>query len=189
MLTKTRASQLIWDLLSDYTRGEENKTQYKQGVVIKTAILITKMFDKLDIFRKDNENFPTDIIDLGTDALGLLGHLNRLLQTCPEGTCTDLILAMSIFIYVPHQFLTHIFYMEMTSKKVSDIDSVNRIGKRVGRGRGFGHGRYPRMYGRALFRHSLRGGGYNNQDYSGRQDNQNYSSSKNFRRGLRMRRP
>ena len=114
MLTKTRVNQLIWDLLSDYTRGEENKTQYKQGLVIKAAILITKMFNKLDIFRKDNENFPTDIIELGTDALGLLGHLNRLLQTCPEGTCTDLILAMSIFIYVPHQFPTHIFYMEMT---------------------------------------------------------------------------
>ena len=84
----------------------------------------------------------------------------------------------------------HIFlYGDDISKKVSDIDSVNRIGKRVGRGRGFGHGRYPRMYGRALFRRSLRGGGYNNQDYNGRQDNQNYSSSKNFRRGLRMRRP
>jgi hypothetical protein len=150
MLTKTCVNQLIWDLLSDYTRGDENKTQYKQGLVIKAAILITKMFDKLDIFRKDNENFPTDIIDLGTDALGLLGHLNRLLQTCPEGTCTDLILAMSIFIYVPHQFLTHIFYMEMTYlKKVSDIDSVHRIGKRVGMGRGFGYGRYPRRYGRA----------------------------------------
>jgi hypothetical protein len=58
--------------LSDYTRGEENKIQYKQGLVIKAAILITKMLDKLDIFRKDNENFPTDIIDLGTDALGLI---------------------------------------------------------------------------------------------------------------------
>jgi hypothetical protein len=64
--------------LSDYTRGEENKTQYKQGLVIKAAILITKMFNKLDIFRKDNENFPTDIIELGTDALALLGHFNRL---------------------------------------------------------------------------------------------------------------
>jgi hypothetical protein len=36
------------------------------------------MLDKLDIFRKDNENFPTDIIELGTDALALLGHFNRL---------------------------------------------------------------------------------------------------------------
>ena len=78
MLTKTRVNQLIWDLLSDYTRGEENKTQYKQGLVIKAAMLITKMFDKLDIFRKDNENFPTNIIELGTDALGLLEHFNRL---------------------------------------------------------------------------------------------------------------
>jgi hypothetical protein len=33
MLTKTRVNQLIWDLLSDYTRGEENKIQYKQGLV------------------------------------------------------------------------------------------------------------------------------------------------------------
>lgn len=79
MLTKTRVNQLIWDLLSDYTRGEENKIQYKQqGLLIKAAILITKMLDKLDIFRKDNEHFSTDIIELGTDALGLLGHFNRL---------------------------------------------------------------------------------------------------------------
>jgi hypothetical protein len=33
---------------------------------------------KLDIFRKDVENFPTDIIELETRALGLLGHFNRL---------------------------------------------------------------------------------------------------------------
>ena len=69
--------------MSDYTRGEENKIQYKQqGLVIKAAILITKMLDKLDIFRKDNEHFSTDIIELGTDALGLLGHFNRLTFWC-----------------------------------------------------------------------------------------------------------
>jgi hypothetical protein len=36
------------------------------------------MLNKLDIFRKDNENLSTDIIELGTDALCLLGHFNRL---------------------------------------------------------------------------------------------------------------
>ena len=64
--------------MSDYTRGEENKIQYKQGLVIKTAISITKMLGQLDIFRKEDANIPTDIIELGTDALGLLGHFNRL---------------------------------------------------------------------------------------------------------------
>ena len=187
--------------MSDYTRGEENKTQYKQGLVIKAAILITKMLNKLDIFRKDNENFPTDIIELGTDALGLLGHFNRLANLSrrdlhrPDLSNEYFHLCSSS---VPY---TNLIYGDDISKKVSDIDSVNKIGKRVGSGRGFGYGRYPRRYGRAGFRHSLRGGrsrgstrgrdtgGYNNQDYNGRQDNQNYSSSKNFRRGLRRRRP
>jgi hypothetical protein len=43
---------------------------YKQGLVIKADISITKMLDKLDIFRKEDANIPTDIIELGTDALG-----------------------------------------------------------------------------------------------------------------------
>ena len=51
-LTKTRVNQLIWDLLSDYTRGEENRIQFKQGLVVKAAILVTKMLDKLNIFMK-----------------------------------------------------------------------------------------------------------------------------------------
>ena len=42
MLTKTRVNQLVWDLLS-----EENKIQYRQGLLIKTAILITKLVNKL----------------------------------------------------------------------------------------------------------------------------------------------
>jgi hypothetical protein len=44
---------------------------------------------------------------------------------------------------------TYFLYGDDISKKVSDIDSVHRIGKRVGMGRGFGYGRYPRRYGRA----------------------------------------
>jgi hypothetical protein len=38
--------------LSDYTRGEENKIQYKQGLVIKADISITKML--LDMSHKSD---------------------------------------------------------------------------------------------------------------------------------------
>jgi hypothetical protein len=74
MLTKTRVNQLVWDLLS-----EENKIQYRQGLLIKTAILITKLVNKLSEC-KNNENLDVpiqELVDLGTDALGILGHCNR----------------------------------------------------------------------------------------------------------------
>lgn len=76
MLTKTRVNQLIWDLLSDYTRGEENRIQFKQGLVVKAVILVTEILDKLNIFRKEHEHFPSGIIEIGIDALGLLAHFH-----------------------------------------------------------------------------------------------------------------
>jgi hypothetical protein len=79
MLTKTRVNQLIWDLLSDYTKSEENKIQYRQGRLIKTAIFITKLVNKLsECKNNENLNVPIqELMDLGTDALGILGHCNR----------------------------------------------------------------------------------------------------------------
>ena len=79
MLTKTRVNQLILDLLSDCTRSEENKIQYRQGLLIKTAILITKLGNKFNEC-KNNENLDVpiqELTDLETDALGILGHRNR----------------------------------------------------------------------------------------------------------------
>ena len=61
MLTKTRVNQLIWDLLLDYTRSEENKIQYRKGLLIKTAILITKLVNNLNEC-KNNENLDVPIV-------------------------------------------------------------------------------------------------------------------------------
>lgn len=219
MLNKTIVNRLIWDLLSDYTRSEENRLQYKHGLVIKAAILLTKMLDKLNTLRKDMD-LPTEIFELGTDALGLMGHFHRITNMARR--------EMHRYDLSPEYF--HLcstalpyndnLYGDDVSKKVSDIDSVNKVGKKVGLGRGRGGfgGRTWRRLGRAGLRRgggTLRGsyrypravgrGGYNNVNFNyqnpGYQNDYSEQSSydhptyprndgpKNFRRRLRRRRP
>jgi hypothetical protein len=140
MLTKTRVNQLIWDLLSDYPSSEENTIQYRQGLLIKTAILITKLVNKLNEC-KNNETLDVpikELMDLGTDALGILGHCNRTTNLSrrdlhkPDLSYDYYHLGSST---VPY---TEYLYGNDISKKVSDIDSVNKVGRKVMRGRGSG---------------------------------------------------
>lgn len=160
MLTKTRVNQLIWDLLSEYTRNEENKVQYRQNIMIKACILITKLVNQLNECKKESDDFPfADMINLGTDALGLLGHFNRSVNLArrdyqrPDLSDEYYHLCSST---VPY---TEYLYGDDISKKVSDIDSVNKIGRKVRRGRGSGFRYGRRRFGRLGTRRGNRRGG------------------------------
>lgn len=193
MLTKTRVNQLIWDLLSDYTRQEENRIQYRQGLMIKAAILITKLVNKLEeCKKKESTDFPVqELMDLATDSLGLLGHCNRATNLSrrdlhkPDLSYDYYHLCSSS---VP---FTEYLYGDDISKKVSDIDSVNKVGRKVSRGRGFGFGYYRRRFGRRGARRGARGrGAGRGHPKEVREANPNsyavpsrYDSSKNLRRG------
>ena len=191
MLTKTRVNQLIWDLLSDYPSSEENKIQYRQGLLIKTAILITKLVNKLNEC-KNNETLDVpiqELMDLGTDALGIIGHCNRTTNLSrrdlhkPDLSYDYYHLGSST---VPY---TEYLYGDDISKKVSDIDSVNKVGRKVMRG--IGSGRFLRRRGgRFGSRRGGRGRGFGRIPFRDGQDrgeagaSTRYDHSTNFRRGF-----
>ena len=182
---------MIWDLLSDYTKSEENKIQYRQGLLIKTAILITKLVNKLSEC-KNNENLDVpiqELMDLGTDALGILGHCNRATNLSrrdlhkPDLSYDYYHLGSSTIPY------TEYLYGDDISKKVSDIDSVNKVGRKVMRGRE--SGRFLRRRGgRFGSRRGGRGRGFGRIPFRDGQDrgdagaSTRYDHSKNFRRGF-----
>ena len=200
MLKKTRVNQLIWDLLSDYTRAEENRVQYRQGLVVNAGILLTKLVNTLNECKnKEGDDFPfQDMINLGTDALGLLGHWNRSTNLArrdyqrPDLSDEYYHLCSST---VPY---TEFLYGDDISKKVSDIDSINKIGRKVRRGRGFGYRFGRRRFGRLAARRGGRGRGdprgykrirdqYDDRDSGRGEGSQNvsrYDPPKNSRRGF-----
>ena len=207
MLTKTRVNQLIWNLLSDYTRGEENKIQYRQGLVVKAAILITEMLDKMNIFKnKDNNaDFPQEVFDMATNALGLLGHFHRTANLYRRDMHRPDLNYEYYHLCSTKVPYTDYLYGDTVTQEVSDINSVNKIGRKL-RGRGFlargarGRGRAFRrlLRGRGLGRGRARGKSsykhsYDDQDTqeshgaSSRFDQQGpsrYDYSKNSRRGF-----
>lgn len=132
-LTKTRVNQLIWDLLSEYTRSDENRIQFRQNIVVKSACLITKMLNQLNDLKKNGTDIPQEIVDLGTDAVGLLGHCNRAMNLArrdmhkPDLSYEYFHLCSSSLPY------TSYLYGDDISKQVSDIDSINKVGKKVKR--------------------------------------------------------
>lgn len=183
MLTNTRVNKLIWDLLSERTRGEENRTQYKQGLVVKAAILITKLLDKLNTYRKDKENFPDEVMELGADALGLLAHHHRSSNLARRTLHKPDLSPEYFHLCSPSVPYTEFLYGDNVTKEVSDIDSVNKVGKKVGRGneiwgRGTSaYGRFPRRFGRSRVR---RGGRIRGTSTSGRPPRGRGQYSNNF---------
>ena len=143
-LTKTRVNQLIWHLLKDTTKSEENRIQYKQNILIKASCLITQLLNELNTLKKEkNIDVPQDVIYLGTDALGLLGHCNRLINLHRrEMHKPDLNFQYQHLASSATPF-TSLLYGDDVSKNVSDIDSVNKVGNKIRR---FKFGYIPRGY-------------------------------------------
>lgn len=154
MLIKTRVNQLIWDLLSDFTRGEDNRLQFRQGLMIKAAILITKLVNQLNESKdKEKGDVPfQEMMDLGTDALGLMGHYNRLGNLARREFHRPDLSDEYYHLCSPTVPYTEYLYGDDISKKVSDIDNVNRMGRKVRRGRGSGFRFGRRRFGRFVAR-------------------------------------
>ena len=160
-LTKTRVNQLIWNLLTEPTRAEENRLQYKQNMLIKAACLITKMLHELNVLRNEKEvDIPEDIMCLGTDALGLLGHCNKVTNMHRrEMHRPDLNYQYQHLASSSAPF-TSLLYGDDVSKNVSDIDSANKVGNKIRRLKfGHGYGGWPRGYKRGRGRGGPRGRG------------------------------
>lgn len=76
-LVVVKLNQMIWDAISPMARTRDKKMQNIETSVIKSAVILTKVVNKLAGIEKErNDKFGT-IIDECNDSLALLGHANR----------------------------------------------------------------------------------------------------------------
>ena len=71
---KTKVNQSIWRLLKPNTQTDDVKMQTIQNNVIKAMVNITKMLNE------GGETLGSSMIELGINALGLLGQRNKLIN-------------------------------------------------------------------------------------------------------------
>ncbi|XP_070563491.1 uncharacterized protein [Ptychodera flava] len=176
-LTSVRVNQLIWDIIRPETRSLDTKFQSVQASLVKGAICITQLVCELAKL-KDSPSDKIDLgklMDLGTDSLALLGNTNRLLnlrrRDCMKADLKHDYLHLCSAT-VP--FTEHLFGDDIT-KRVKDIQEVNRAGNKISTWQQRGGYNRGRMRGRG-FRFRGRGRG------NFRQLNE---ASKNYPRGLK----
>lgn len=162
-LVKTRVNQGIWRLLKSHTQAEDSRLSSIQGVLLKASANIVKLVEKLS----EEESF-SEHLELGTNAIALLGHVNKMLNSKRKD------LHKSDLDYKYHYLAsaslpyTDLLYGDDTdvNNNIKEINNMNRIGKTVARGsfsRGQSRGRRPynpyNMKGRGSFR-GYRGRGF-----------------------------
>lgn len=127
-LVKTKVNQSIWRLLKPHTQTDDVKMQTIQNNVIKAAVNITKMLNEA------GETLGSSMIELGTNALGLLGQTNKLINNKrKEFHKTDL--DVKYHYLTSHNFpFTDKLYGDDVNKNVKEIQDMNRLSKNVGRG-------------------------------------------------------
>jgi hypothetical protein len=69
---------MVWDIL--YAETNDNKMKNIQTAIIKSATVLSKVFDKLDkVLENDAKDELNKLFDDSMDSLALMGHANRLL--------------------------------------------------------------------------------------------------------------
>lgn len=187
-LVKTKVNQSIWRLLKSHTQTDDVKMQVIQNNVVKAAINLTKMMNE------GGHSMEPRLIELGTNALGLLGQSNKLLNNKrKEFHKQDL---DTKFHYLTSQNFpfTDSLYGDDVNKNVKEIQDMNKLNRNVGRGgvsqRGYGAWsyrgrrgctRYPHYSGRGRGSYRSRGFGRGVEQTSA--SSTVSSMSKNFKTG------
>ncbi|CAG2203573.1 unnamed protein product [Mytilus edulis] len=78
-LVTVQTDQVIWDILSPENKTVDNKMKTIQSVVVKTATVMAKVINKLDLMLEKEEcTEHSNMLDDCMDSLALMGHANRL---------------------------------------------------------------------------------------------------------------
>ena len=161
-LVKTRVNQGIWRLLKSWTQSDDSKLASLQGVLVKASVNVVKLVEKL------GSTGSVDV-ELGTTAIALLGHAYKLINSKRKDMHkTDL---DSKYHYLASSSLpyTDLLYGDDNdvNNNVREINTMNRIGKTVGRFGGplRGQGRSRRARGAPYSVRGPRGRGRGGQSY------------------------
>ena len=79
-LVKTRVNQGIWRLLKMNSQADDNKMQAIQELLVKASSCIVKLADI------GAEKFDGEDVDWITNAIALLGHVNKMINICRKET-------------------------------------------------------------------------------------------------------
>ena len=182
-LVKTKVNQSIWRLLKPQTQTDDVKMQSIQNNIIKASINITKLLDQA------GESLGTSNVELGTNALGLLGQANKLINN-KRKECHKNDLDNKYHYLTSHNFpYTDMLYGDDVNKNVREIQDMNRLSRSISRGASNYRGMAPR--GRRPMRFLSRGRARGRGFFRGNQDGTQYFSPapstvpKNLRMGAR----
>lgn len=151
-LIKTRVNNLVWNLLSPQIHTIDSNMQKIQESVIKAAIIITKLISS------SSSQLDETQIETGTDALGLLGQANKLINVRRKELHKSNLNPEFHYLCSPSQKFTDFLYGDDISKHVKEIQDVNKIGTRIKGSSQRGAYGYGNQYrGRGRFRGVYRG--------------------------------
>ena len=151
-LVKTRVNNLVWNLLSPQIHTIDSNMQKIQEAVIKSAVILTKLLSQ-----NSHVLFETTV-EAGTDALGLLGQANKLINVRRKDLHKSNLNPEYHYLCSPSQKYTDMLYGDDISKHVKEIQDVNKIGTRIkGAHFGGGYGYQNRGRGAKNFRGVFRG--------------------------------
>lgn len=179
-LVKTKVNSLVWNRLSPHMMTADRKMQSIQEAMIKSSILVTQLLDNASSVLDSKQ------LELGTDALSLMGQANKLLNNRRKDMHKSDLNKEFHHLCTPNQKYTDMLYGDDVCKSVKDIQDMNKIAGRI---RGGGSGGYP-TYNRGRGRPYQRGGvsrgrvfkrgrGRGFRGFSGGPKNQNVEYSKN----------
>lgn len=181
-LVKTKVNQSIWRLLKPHTQTDDVKMQTIQNNIVKAAINVTKIMNEL------GQQVDPRLIELGTNAIGLLGQSNKLLNNKRKEFHKQDLDTKYHYLTSANFPFTDSLYGDDVNKNVKEIQDMNKLGRNIGRGmthHGYGYNRGRRGYPR----HPGRGRGYRLRTFEKSVEqtstSTSASASKNFKAGPR----
>lgn len=168
-LTRTKVNQLVWNWLSPNTKTLDISLQQHQYTVIKAAIKIVTMLDKLDALKCKGDKSSVEVdqlqecINLALDSLGLLAQYNYKTNMKRKEIHKPDLLPEYHHLCSTNIPFSEQLYGDDISKEVKEIQDVNKVGKRISKfgsngssDRGRGHSNFGNRGSRGS---SIRGRG------------------------------
>ena len=150
-LKETRENQGVWSVLKSTTQTEDSKLRGIQNAIVKATINVAKILDAGAM------TFDSTILDLGADAIGILGQANRWLNIRRRDLHKKDMDPKLHYLCSSSVEFTDQLYGDSIVKDIKDAQEINKISRQVGtqgrgqRGQGRGYGYNRGRGGRANF--------------------------------------
>lgn len=153
-LTKTKVNTVIWNLLSPEMHSADSKMQSIQDGVLKATTVLVKLLNMA------SDRLSRDELMMGTDAIGLLGHTNKLINNRRKSMHKRELNQEYHHLCSQSRGYTDMLYGDDVGRDVKELQDINRLGYKMrgssmnvrGRGRpfyrGVARGRVMKLRGR-----------------------------------------